>query len=311
MSLQTIANKIACTGSSTGANTGKLGCLSLFGTPAHLLGFSKGFTMPAATDFNDAYIRPLVQTGDIIPLIDAASFEDVSAEDAYSTNTKGIKRLNLKGLPEYRLMFEEGHEFYRQIDKLESYKTYDWMIGDTDGNWMLVVKSDADFKAFEGGHTTPELTKRQVEGGDPEMKPLLIQFLNRREWDRDYVIIHAENLTLTPQEIPQINGVLCTFDSTPADLDVVVDITVLLASDASTGVLGLAETDFQFTVDTVVVAVTSIVDNGGGSYQLTVPALAAAQVVTIEMWDLTPGVNVADSLTVLYRAIEIDTETVT
>ena len=113
MSLETIASKVAC-GTGTSINTGKLGCLSLFGTPAHLIAMPKGYIIPKETEFNDAFIRPLVQKRILIPIIDSSSFEDVSAEDAYSTNTSGVKRLNLEGLPEYKLMFEEGHEFYRQ-----------------------------------------------------------------------------------------------------------------------------------------------------------------------------------------------------
>ena len=309
MSLQTIASKKACSGASGGVNTGKIGCLSLFGTPAHLLGFSKGFVIPAATEFNDAYIRPLIQKGSIIPLIDASAFEDVSAEDAYSTNTKGIKRLNLKGLPEYKLMFEEGHEFYRELDKMESYKTYDYAIGDTDGNWMIVKRSDGDFKAFDGGHTTPELTKRQVEGGDPESKSILIQFLNRLEWDRNYEILHAENLSFTPQEIPLINGVEVTMDTIPADTDTTIDITVVLASDRNTGIEGLTVPDFVYKVDAATVVPSGIVDNGNGSYKLTVAAIVAGQLLTIDTWHGATNTNVADSNGVLYRNVEVATET--
>ena len=116
MDIVNIANKIACGGTDT-ANTGKLGCLSLFGTPTNALLLRKGTKIPATTTFNVAYLTPLIQQGTIVPLIGASSFEDVSSEDAYSTNASGVKRLNLKGLPEYKLMFEEGHEFYRQMNK--------------------------------------------------------------------------------------------------------------------------------------------------------------------------------------------------
>ena len=310
MSIASIASKKACAGIDSSVNTGKLGCLSLFGTPSHAMLLTTGFTIPAATDFNDAYIRPLVQKGTIIPLIDASSFEDVSSEDSYSTNTKGVKRLNLKGLPEYRLMFEEGHEFYRQIDKIESFKSYDALIGDEDGNWIIVKKSDGDFKGLQCGHITPELTRRKVEGGDAEMKPILMQFLNRIEWDRQYEILHSEDLTFTPQEVPQINGVEVTFDSVPANGNTTIDITVVLASDRSTGVEGLAIADFVITYNGTTQVISNVTDNGGGSYQLTVPSVATGQVVVLEMWHGATNSKVADSNSNLYRAVEAATETV-
>lgn len=308
--IATIASKKSCAGANSDVNTGKLGCLSLFGTPTHMLGFSTAHEIGAGETFNVAYLKPLVQKGTCVPLIDASSFEDVSGEDSYSTNTKGIKRLNVKGLPEYRLMFEEGHEFYREMDKLEGYKNYNWIIGDADGNWMLVKKSDGDFKGFEGGHSTPELTKRKTEGGDAESKSLLVQFLNRLEWDRNYEILHAEDLDFTPQEVPVINGVEVTFDAVPAATDTTIDITVVLASDRSTGVEGLTLSNFVYTVDGSTVVPSNITDNGNGSYQLTVAAVSSTEVLVIDTFDGTSNSRTADSNDVLYRAIAVATETV-
>ena len=276
-----------------------------------MLGLRKGTAIPAAEDFDIAYLKPLIQKRIVVPLIDAAGFEDVSGEDQYSQNTKTIKRLNIKGLPEYRLMFEEGHEFYRELDKLESFKAWDWIIGDTDGNWMLVKKSNGDFKGFEAGHVTPELTTRQVEGGDPEKKSLLIQFLNRLEWDRNYEILHVEELTMTPQELPQINGVEITFDAAPADTDTTFGITVVLASDRNTGVEGLLAADFKLQVDGVDEAITNVVDNGGGSYTFTVAAMTAAEVLTLTTYHAATATTVADSNDVLYASVETATEVVT
>ena len=193
MSITSIANKLPCGGASA-ANTGKLGCLSLFGTPTHMLALRKGTKILAAADFDIAYLLPLVQAGTIIPLINASAFEDVSGEDTYSTNTSGVKRLNLKGLPEYKLMFEEGHEFYRQIAELEGYKNFDYIIGDEEGNWMLATNSDGTFSGFAAGHSTPELTKRKVAGGDAESKSFLVQFLLRSQWDSNYAILHVDEL---------------------------------------------------------------------------------------------------------------------
>lgn len=308
MSIATIASKKACSGASS-ANTGKLGCLSLFGTPAHLLLFEKGYVITAETEINNAWLKPLVQRGVVTPLIDASAFEDVSGTDNYSTNTKGIKRLNLKGLPEYKLTFEEGHEFYREIANLESFKSKDAWIGDTDGNWMVVKRSDGDFKAFSAGHITPELTKRKVEGGDSESKSILIQFLNRLEWDKNYEILHAENLDFTPQEIPTINGVEILIDAIPVDASTAINFTVVLAADKNTLVSGLTSANFNYQVNGVNTAM-AVVENSDGKYTGTVAAVATGQVLSIDTKDDTTSTSVADSNGVLYRNVVVASETV-
>lgn len=299
MEIGTIASKKSCSGAGSGINTGKLGCLSLFGTPTHMIAVRKGFEILATAEFNDAYIRPLVQNGTMIPLIDASSFEDLSSEDAYSTNAKGVKRLNVKGLPEYRLVFEEGHEFYREISKLESFKRFDFLIGDAEGNWIIARKSNGNFQGMTAGHVTPQLTMRKVEGGDAESKSIVVQFLDRLQWDTNYEILHAEDLDLTPQEMPVVNGTEISFNANPEALDTTVDVKVTLASDRDTAIVGLEQTDFSVLVNGATAAISGLAETAGGNYALTIPALAAND--TVQVNHLGTASNVADSNGVLYR----------
>jgi hypothetical protein len=304
--ISNIANKIPCGGAAE-ANTGKLGCLSLFGTPTHMLALRKGTTILASDTFDIAYLKPLVQDGTIIPLINASAFEDVSGEDTYSTNTSGVKRLNLKGLPEYKLMFEEGHEFYRQLAKLEGYKNFDYIIGDEEGNWLLATKSDGNYQGFTAGHTTPELTKRKVAGGDAEMKSLLVQFTLRSQWDENYAILHQDELTFLPEEVPAINGVTLSFATTPAvgtAGSAFVDIATVLNSDGSSVVEGLTNVnDWYVTIQGVEDVVTLVTESPSGQYKLDLTsALASADVVTVDLYDQANSIDVADLTNVLYRS---------
>ena len=74
------------------------------------------------------------------------------------------------------------------------------------GNWMVATTSGGDYKGFTAGHVTPELTMRKVLGGDAESKSLVIQFINRLQFDRNYAIVHAEEIPFLPEEIPAVNG---------------------------------------------------------------------------------------------------------
>tara|TARA_R110000764_G_C11027156_1_gene384735 strand:- start:1560 stop:2489 length:930 start_codon:yes stop_codon:yes gene_type:complete len=306
--VKSIVDVVVCGGGGT-PNTGKLGCLSLFGEPTHMIALTKGYKIAGTATFNLALLTPLVKQGIAIPLIDASSFEDVSGEDSYSTNTKGVKRLNLKGLPEYKLMFEEGHEFYRQIDELRSFKSKDFIIGDDEGNWMVVKNSDGTYGGFTAGHVTPELTKRKVSGGDAEMKSVLVQFLNRLQWDRNYGILHQNELDFAPNEIPAINGSHLEFSAVPADTDTNVLVTAHLNSDHSSSVSGLLVGNFYAKVNSATVVISAVTETSG-VYSLTIPALSTNDILEIGLWDTTLNVEVTEVAGDLFRATPALTVTV-
>jgi len=300
-----IANKKACSGGET-PNTGKLGCLSLFGTPEHFVAFKKGFKIQPGDELTVAYLIPFIQSGKVIPIIGASSFEDMSGEDSYSTNSSGEKRINLKGLPEYKLTFEEGHEFYRQLSQLESYKSLDFAIIDDEGNWMMVQNSDGTYGGFKAGHVTPELTKRKAKGGDAESKSLVVQFLDRLQFDRNYVIVHADTLDFVPEEIPLVNGVNLSFiGSQPAGTE--LNVRALLSSDNNSTVEGLDEADFYVTVNGVENVVTASVMAPSGDYALTVTAFVATDVITVDLKQtIQPTGSVVDVLGVLFRSVTVE-----
>jgi len=308
--ITSIANKLAC-GANATANLGKLGCLSLFGTPEHILALRKGTSIPAATVFNIAYLKPLIQAGTITPIIDASSFEDVSSEDSYSTNSAGVKRLNLKGLPEFKFMYEEGNEFYRQLENLRSYKEYDFIFGDEEGNWMLATNSDGTFSGFAAGHATAEQKKFKVQGGDSESKALVIQLLDRLQLDQNYTILHKDQLDFIPSEVPAVNG--CHIELTvPSNTDTTLVCTVHLSSDHTTVVTGFDTTEFVVTVDGVTATVSNVAESPDGTYTLTLPAVATGEVIVIDTYHGATNSNVADpaSAGVLFRATAVETQTV-
>lgn len=302
--LQDIAGKKDCNGAE-GANTGKKGCTIEMATPKHIIKTPKSFVIPQEQDFNLAYIAEQVQRGNFTPVIGASYFEPTSSDDAYNTNPAGVKRLNLKGLPEYRLTFEEGHEFYKQMSKLESYKDSRFLIGDDEGNWAMAVTSDGDFRGFEIGHVTPEMRKEKVEGGDSEMKSLLFQVINRKEWDLNYEIFLASELEWDTDDIPTIDGVDLEFDAVPANGDTDIILNAVLSSDRKTEVEGLDDTsNFLITVGGSTATISNVVESSsGGQYTITLgAAVNTGQVVTAQLYDSSLNKNVANADGLLYRS---------
>jgi hypothetical protein len=299
--LSTIMDKKACGGSGLGLNTGKLGCLQLFGQPTHLVAIKKGFIIPAETDFTLEYVQNLVQTGVMIPLTDASTFEDVSADDTYTTDSAGVKRLDLQGLPEYKMTFEEGNEFYRELSKIRSYKTYDFAIIDDENNWMLAKTSTGDYKGFTAGHVTPSRRMNKVKGGTSESKAVLVQFTDRIQFDTAYGIIHAEEVGFTAQEIPAVNGVALSFIELPT-AGATIKVKAVLRSDMFSVVEGLLIPNFLVTVAGVTVVPSAIAETTPGEYTLTVAAMTVGQMVVVDLFDSTKNVNITVSEAVLYRS---------
>jgi hypothetical protein len=283
------------------ANTGKLGCLQSFGTPLSCLLTGKAFVIPKETELNIAFLMLQIQKGNLIPLIDASSFEDVSAEDAFSTNAAGVERLNLKGLPKYKLMFEEGHEFYRQISKTTSFKSKGAILIDDAGKWLFGVNAEGDYIGLTLGQVTAEMRKTKVQGGDAESKAISMQFIDREQWDFNYGIVERSAIGYDPSDIPAVNGVLISLDAVPVSGDTSILVTVVLASDGSSLVEGLVPAKFSVNSAGATQVPSGATETAPGKYTLTVTALSAGA-LTVDLFDTALNLNVVISLEELYRS---------
>lgn len=299
--------KSACGGAD--ANTGKLGCKIQFGTPLHVIKLPARTVISSTETFNKAFIDTQTQKGLFLPIMGAEAFEPTSGEDAMSSNSSGVEQLNLRGLPKYEFLYEEGHEFYKNLSKLTSFKEADFIIGDEEGNWRMVVDSDGNYRGFTAGQVTALMTKEKVQGGDSEGKKLTIQFLNRKQWDDGYIILAREELDFSPEEVGGVNGVVLSYDTVPSATDTTLDITAILDADNSTPVSGLIDDDFIVTVDGSPVSITSVVEGLAGKYVITIPALVAAEVVVVYLWDDTIKTFIILNSNELYRSNK-PTETV-
>lgn len=300
-SIQKIANKNPRCGA-TVADTGTLGCQVEFGTPVNAIALKKGFIIPKATIFDKTYIDTQIQIGNFIPLIDADSFEEMSSEDTMNTNTKGVDRLSVLGLPKYKLTFQSGHEFYRQIAKLTSFKSLDVIFGDESGNWRLAVTSSGDFKGFSCGQILAMMTKTKVSGGEPESKSITMQMLDRNEWDMNYAIIEASSLSFSTGDIAGINGVEISTGPLAAAATTIV-ATIVLAADRHTPVQGWLVANFLVTADGVKVTPTTVAETSPGVYTITVPALVAGKKMVVSSYDNTAKTTAILLDGVLFRGV--------
>ena len=284
-----IADKIIGCGGTT-ANTGVKGCQIEFGAPLHAIGLVRGTRIPASQVFNKEYIDGLVQKGTAVVLVGAEEYENQSSEDGFNTNSRNVERLNLLGLPKYALKFEYGHQFYKELAKLTSYRGLDWIWGDEQGNWKVAYFSDGTYGGFTCGQTLAGITMTKELGGTPEGKMLSVQMTDRLQWDTQYSILVREMLTFSPEELDGANELRINL-TTPADGATTIAFTVVLEGDGTTAVEGLADADLRAIVNGVAVSITGVTEPSAGNYTGAIAALSATDTITVETFDGTENVN--------------------
>lgn len=304
--LASIADKKSACGGAE-ANTGRLGCPVEFKTPKHLIGMKKGTVIPKETEWTVDYINLQTQAGLYIPLTEAEDFERLSSDDTMNANTSGVERLGLKGLPKYKLTFEEGNEFYRELSKLTSYKALDFAIGDEDGNWKLAKRTDGDYEGLSAGQVLAELTMEKETNGLAESKALIVQFLDRDQWDNGYKLFGASELGWKPRDIQGVNGVTLSYEAIPAATDTVLVVNAVLNADMISPVEGLVLADFLVMVNGATVVPTLVEESATipGQYSITVVAISLNDVVVTDLFDSTLNLHNIISNGVLYRSDSI------
>jgi hypothetical protein len=267
------------------------------------MGMRKGHVIPSDTVFNKAYIDAQIQAGVFIPLIGAESFEDTSSEDTMSTNSRGVERFSVPGLPKFQLTFEEGNEFYKELAKLTSFKALDFIFADGTGSWKVKENADGSFGGFTTGQTLAMMTKVKMQGGDPESKTVTIQMIEREEWDSQYVILKRSSLDFSASDIEGINGVKASL-SPIANLDTDITVTMKLEADNNTPVEGLLTADFLVTIDSVEDSGIAVVETAvKGVYTITLSAAASAgEVYAVSTFDSSTNTYTIISSGTLYRS---------
>jgi hypothetical protein len=290
--LKSIAGKNGC-GIANSIATGKKGCQIPFGTPKHAIRLKKGTIFPSTTIFNLAFVLGLIQSGKATPVMGATGFERMSGEDGLSTTSDNTERLNVLGLPKYKMTFQEGHEFYRQMSKLTGFKNSDWLIIDDAGSVRIAINSAGNFTGFTAGQVIADQVVEKTEGGDGESKSMTVQFTNRKQWDYDYTIITSDQSQIDWEEVDGVNPTEIAFKSVPSAGDVIIILTALLSSDKDTNVEGAIATNFLITVNGTPV-VPNPVDEVSNEYSLTLtPALASEDVITASF---NGNINIEDVL---------------
>ena len=280
------------------ASVGSFACPFKFQLPDGLILIKKGFKVPAATDFNKAYLLDLVQTGIAIPLLRSFSFEPINEDDVLETSVTGVNDLARKGLTSLMFTYKKGIEYEKAMERLTSFGAFDVWVVDTSGNFLGIDK-DGDFGGWSAGLVLAK-SKTWNTGSESEGKAIEVQLTQPGE-RKNTTWIEASKLDFfAPTEIDGINGTYMSFADTngavpPAASDVEISLQVL-ANDKSTPILGLVTGDIEVRLSGVITAAT-VSEDGNGFYTLSVTVTAGTVDVTLhDSVDAVDVVNVSDIL---------------
>jgi len=280
------------------ASVGSFACPFKFQLPDGLILIKKGFKVPAATDFNKAYLLDLVQTGIAIPLLRSFSFEPINEDDVLETSVTGVNDLARKGLTSLMFTYKKGIEYEKAMERLTSFGAFDVWVVDTSGNFLGIDK-DGDFGGWSAGLVLAK-SKTWNTGSESEGKAIEVQLTQPGE-RKNTTWIQASALDFfAPTEIDGINGTYMSFADTngavpPAASDVEISLQVL-ANDKSTPILGLVTGDIEVRLSGVITAAT-VSEDGNGFYTLSVTVTAGTVDVTLhDSVDAVDVVNVSDIL---------------
>ncbi len=291
-------------------NSGQLGCNVEFGAVMHAIPLIKGTVILKSVDLDIDYLNRLVQSDTAIPLMNAFGSETTVSDDTKETSPFGIESLTLEGLPTYALTLKEGQEYYKQISKITGFGNYEFVLGDSNGNWKFALTSNNDLKGFTAGQVIAMMTVPAVPGGDTEKKTVTFQLTDRTEIDSKYEVILASNL-FPITDVKGTNGVILSYADVngavpPATSDTTLKVKAVFKNGGDVGIEGLVANDFLYAVNGTP-ETPSVNDDGGGFYTLTVTTLASST-ITLKNYDVAAVKAVAlTSAGVLLRSNTLTT----
>jgi len=275
-------------------NSGELGCNIEFGPAIHAIPLKTGTVIPLTEDLDLDFFNRLTQSDLAIPLMNAFDSETTVSDDTLETSPFGIEALLVDGLPKYSLTMKKSQEYYKQISKITGFGNYEFILGDSNGNWKFALTATNDLKGFRAGQVIAMITTPATPT-ETEKKTVTFQLTDRIEIDLKHDVILASNL-FPITDVRGTNGVTLSYADAngpvpPAVLDVTLKVKAFFTNGLDTGIEGLIENDFLYTVDGTP-ETPAVVDDGDGFYTLTIQALAASTIV-LKNYDVIASKDVA------------------
>lgn len=302
MALIDIVNSVMC-GAGDVLGTGTKNCKQDIKRVTTLALIERGYTFVDGDINTLAGVKLLQQKGKAIILQGVVEIADNTADDNVITRTgSGEKIVAGKNPYEYTVTFDNGLAYHKALTTLSSYRGYDIVFFDAKGDVFFTQTKAGLYKGFTLGMF--ENGKYMMSNGaDAASQSVSFQMINRLEFDERVSWIVSDNLDYNATEDLDGYNDASIVLAAPADAATSVTFSVKTSADNHlVSISGLLLADLVYTVNGATVSPTLLTEVSVGNYALTVPAVSAAEVITLALFDSAANSYIADVDGALYKS---------
>lgn len=280
--LLTILGLVSC-GLSAVLGTGTKGCKPFFKKITTIWLTPQGFVYDGAETLNEAYVKTLQAEGNLLVLKGIRAFTDNTEDDTIDQLDDGTKQVARLGLYEFAVNFVNGMYFNAALHSLSGFGDYDATFIDRDGNILGTRASDGSMKGFTIGMLQGQKFSWATDS-QGQREGLMMQLLERSEFDTDYVYVSNSNLAgWNPNRVDGINEINVEMSIPSAGTEVTLKAT---RKQDGAPFVGLPFANWLMTKNLATSNPTAGDDSVlGGTYVLTVPAFVADDDITGRIYD--------------------------
>lgn len=279
--------------------TGVLDCEIQPGVPTGFILTRKAWRFnPETETFDNEYIEDQIKEGNMIPFLNALSFEPENEEAEIFTSNLKVQQKVMDGLPGFLFTFSRGRAFHRAAFSYNSFGNYDVIIVYNNGVIDAALTADGQVKGYTAGMINTDQF-RQANGTDPQGTDIRFQLLDSYEYNTMYALISAAENGFS---LSTIAGVIDVdiFKVSNATTDVVVE--VVAAANRAVSIAGLTADDFLVTGTTETID-SVVYDAAAKQYTITFTGDVSSDYnnLKLELYDTSDNTYVIKKGVTLYK----------
>ncbi len=221
--------------------TGVPTCTKEFGEPVGFDLIPKGWRLNTSTDNlpTESVYKDLIQSGTFYNFNNSDDFDDLTPENGKQTSNRGVKKSNLKGLPELSFDWWQNYCFHKNLYDKGGFKRFDVVLKYTKGIQFATDISGSNLKGFNGGDIDPATYKNQ-KGSDSFISKVMIQFLDADEYNLRGSFYTWEELGFNANDVAGVLNTSLSYDSAPV-AGTTISVKVVHECNGSVFVQGLTD----------------------------------------------------------------------
>lgn len=286
-----------CSTDSLGTGLGD--CVKQYGDLVGVDAYRKGYSLNTTTDSlpSEAEYKELIQGLQLYPLNNLYTFDQLTPENERATGSTGLLTTIRDGKPQFSFTFDKGGCWGESLYGMKGKNRWDLAFKFETG---VLYARDVDgevLKPFNNGLFDPE-TFKILQGTDPEMSMVMVQFNNAIEWNSRKVFYTWDALGYDMNSIEGVINTVGAFSTTPV-AGTSFEVVIKDACNQSVNILGLDDVNNWGVLGTQATpaSVSAVVANAStGGYTITIDnAAISTDSIGFTLADVSNGYIVAEN----------------